>query len=580
MFALSPAKVTSPAWRSSKPKAQPVHQPGGSHRQEETAAAKQAELAFRPPAQQAPFDFSKIPPFPTDRPRMQGGSMGPAGSLQRKLTVGQVDDPLEHEADRIADQVVGTAADGLAASRATTTQIGQKKTPDGARAPLGEAPALVHDVLRSPGHLLDAATRAFFEPRFGRDFSEVRVHSDARAGESANHINGLAYTVGNNIVFGPSRFAPGTGGGRRLLAHELAHVVQQGHAAAVDRGGVRLTEARAAPALQRDTPSGQQAQPNIPAGATKQGGQLSVTKGYDPVNASRAEVVRALTDYLNKELALQGGRQLAVTDRVRLAVLKLFQDNPIGYGRFDILLSKSGLPGSPADFAALVGAELPDFIPRKQMLHLNAPPVKAPAPTSTTGEVKQTLKDKLGELGKPPKEVGDPNRPVEAPSNEPTIGSSPGQHTLQTPSRSFGGAPRPSPNPDLPQAPLASDQEAVNMIVQALPDDALVPVAAKGTPQAAEFASAKLLAQSIANQLAEAEAKKRGTVEVTIGQNYRQVEDLAEIFDKTENIVRQIAAALPGGVKDVNKVVISPGRAGRSDRYPPQRVVMLHSGTD
>jgi hypothetical protein len=512
--------------------------------------------------------------------------MGPPGYLQPKLTVGQVDDPLEQEADRIADQVVGMAADGLAVSRAPAMQIGRKyaacdgeqelqeKTADGARDRLGEAPALVHDVLRSPGHALDAATRAFFEPRFGRDFSSVRVHSDARAAESANHINGLAYTVGNNIVLGPSRFAPEMAGGRRLLAHELAHVVQQGHAAAVGRGGVRLTAGRATPAVQR------QAQPNIPAGATKRGGPLSVTKRYDPVSASRDEVVQALTDYLNKELALQGGRQLAVTDRVRLAVLKLFQGNPIGYGRFDILLSKGGLPGSPADFAAVVGAELPDFIPRKQMLHLNAPPVKAPASTSITGEVKETLKEKLGELGKPQKEAGDPDRPVEAPSNAPTIGSSPGQHDIQSPSRSFGGAPRPSPNPNLPQAPLASSQAAVDKIVRALPEDALVPAAAKGTPQAAEFASAKLLAQRIADQLAEAEAKKRDTVEVTIGQNYRHAEDLAEIFDKAENIVRQIAAVLPGGVKDVQKVVISPGRAGRGDRYPPQRVVMLHRGTD
>jgi hypothetical protein len=399
--------------------------------------------------------------------------MGPPGYLQPKLAVGQVDDPLEQEADRIADQVVGMAADGLAVSRAPAMQIArkyaacdreqelQKKTADAARDRLGEAPALVHDVLRLPGHPLDAATRAFFEPRFGRDFSGVRVHSDARAAESANHINGLAYTVGNNIVLGPSRFAPETAGGSRLLAHELAHVVQQGHAAAVGRGGVRLTAGRATPAVQRDTPSGQQAQPNIPAGATKQGGPLSVTKRYDPVHASRDEVVQALTDYLNKELALQGGRQLAVTDRVRLAVLKLFQGNPIGYGRFDILLSKGGLPGSPADFAALVGAELPDFIPRKQILHLNAPPVKAPASTSITGEVKETLKEKLGELGKPQKEAGDPDRPVEAPSNAPTIGSSPGQHAIQSPSRSFGGAPRPSPKPDLPQEPLASSQAAV-----------------------------------------------------------------------------------------------------------------------
>jgi hypothetical protein len=115
-------------------------------------------------------------------------------------------------------------------------------------------------------------------------------------------------------------------------------------------------------------------------------------------------------------------------------------------------------------------------------------------------------------------------------------------------------------------------------IVQALDDDSLVPASAKNTPQAAEFSGARLLAQTIANQLAGAQAKKQYTVEVTIGIGYRHVEDLGQIFDRIENIVRQIAAVLPGGVRDVNEVIISPARAGKSDKYPARRVVKLHGG--
>jgi hypothetical protein len=89
------------------------------------------------------------------------------------------------------------------------------------------APSIVHEVLRSPGETLDPNTRAFFESRFRHDFSGVRIHSDARAGESARAVNALAYTVGRDIAFAPGRFAPATTGGRRLLAHELAHTVQQ-----------------------------------------------------------------------------------------------------------------------------------------------------------------------------------------------------------------------------------------------------------------------------------------------------------------------------------------------------------------
>jgi Domain of unknown function (DUF4157) len=92
---------------------------------------------------------------------------------------------------------------------------------------VNEAPSIVHEVLRSPGQSLDADTRAFFEPRFGHDFSQIRVHTDSRAAESARSVNALAYTVGRDIAFGAGRYAPGESEGRRLLAHELTHTIQQ-----------------------------------------------------------------------------------------------------------------------------------------------------------------------------------------------------------------------------------------------------------------------------------------------------------------------------------------------------------------
>jgi hypothetical protein len=88
-------------------------------------------------------------------------------------------------------------------------------------------PPIVHKVLRSPGQPLDVASRAFFEPRFGHDFSQVRVHTDVEAAESARAVNAVAYTVGRDVVFGHGKFAPYSEAGQRLLAHELAHAVQQ-----------------------------------------------------------------------------------------------------------------------------------------------------------------------------------------------------------------------------------------------------------------------------------------------------------------------------------------------------------------
>ena len=91
-----------------------------------------------------------------------------------------------------------------------------------------QAPPAVHDALRSSGKPLDPAVRREMEPRFGQSFAGVRVHTDAKAAESARSIGAQAYTVGMQLVFGAARYQPESQGGKRLLAHELAHVVQQG----------------------------------------------------------------------------------------------------------------------------------------------------------------------------------------------------------------------------------------------------------------------------------------------------------------------------------------------------------------
>lgn len=92
---------------------------------------------------------------------------------------------------------------------------------------LEEVPPIVDEVLAGGGQPLEPSARSFFEARLGYDLGRVRVHHDARAAESAQAVNALAYTVGNHVVFGRGGFAPSTSAGRHLLAHELAHVIQQ-----------------------------------------------------------------------------------------------------------------------------------------------------------------------------------------------------------------------------------------------------------------------------------------------------------------------------------------------------------------
>jgi hypothetical protein len=102
----------------------------------------------------------------------------------------------------------------------------QRQAGAGGRTPV--VPPIVHDVLGSAGRPLATADRAFMESRLGHDFSRVRVHTDAQAARSARAVDALAYTVGSHVVFDEGRYAPGSPDGRRLLAHELAHVIQQG----------------------------------------------------------------------------------------------------------------------------------------------------------------------------------------------------------------------------------------------------------------------------------------------------------------------------------------------------------------
>jgi len=216
----------------------PGQEPAERHEQEAAPENMTAREAPRGPS----WDFSKIPVFSPDQANSHQAQFSLSaprlpGVIQPKLVVGQVNDPLEHEADRVADQVMRMPADSPAMSSAPP-QISrmcaaceeedslQRKSV----APVKggqEAPSLVHEVLRSPGQPLDVTSRAYFEPRFGRDFSRVRVHADSAAGNATRAVHARAYTVGDHVVFGSGEYTPATVEGKQLLAHELVHVVQQ-----------------------------------------------------------------------------------------------------------------------------------------------------------------------------------------------------------------------------------------------------------------------------------------------------------------------------------------------------------------
>lgn len=158
--------------------------------------------------------------------------------FQPKLTVGPVDDPYEREADAVADKIMRSSDDKVSSSDIQPIVIQRKcaacddddklqRQDDGKGDDQQEAPTIVGDALGDSGNPLDDKSRSFMEKRFGYDFSSVRIHTDSVATKSAQSINALAYTNKNNIVFNEGQYSPGTESGKKLLAHELTHVVQQ-----------------------------------------------------------------------------------------------------------------------------------------------------------------------------------------------------------------------------------------------------------------------------------------------------------------------------------------------------------------
>lgn len=216
--------------------------------------------------------------------------------LQTKLAVSQPGDEFEQEADRVVEQVMRMPdAELNRQHRDIGTPLIQRRATSGDTGVM-EAPPIVHNVLNSPGQPLDAATRAFFEPRFGHDFSQVRVHTDSMAAQSARDVNALAYTVSHDIVFRQGQFASETQAGQRLLAHELTHVVQQGAAPA--HPPAEAPDAITRPVVPLHTDAAPQLSRQPAPGSSSQAAASSPTAGLAPstISSCRIEFRQGTTD--------------------------------------------------------------------------------------------------------------------------------------------------------------------------------------------------------------------------------------------------------------------------------------------
>jgi hypothetical protein len=269
-------------------------------------------------------DFSRIPiPGPT------------AVAIQTKLTINEPGNEYEQEADRISElvmQVPERKPQGACACGGACPKCQAKRADQGSK-PLqtkrvsssdpGQtaAPTIIQEVLRSSGQPLEAATRAFMEPRFGHDFSQVRIHADAAAAESAWAVDAPAYAAGRHIVFGAGRYAPHTVAGRHLLAHELAHVLHQDDGRVYRKGsGVKLGQPTISTDREAARRKGEELRKVIESGKWDAKADQQLAHWLDFFEGE------ALTDFINYvspgsgENSLFGGETTYLPDRDRVAV--------------------------------------------------------------------------------------------------------------------------------------------------------------------------------------------------------------------------------------------------------------------
>lgn len=259
-------------------------------------------------------------------------SRPPPTAIQAKARVGPVDDPLEREADRVADAVIGdapsgpitTAASGIAQRKCSACEEDEKSIQrkcghcEAEDQIQRQAADQAVSALRSGGTPLSAAQRAYFEPRLSQDLSAVRLHTDTAAASAADGINARAYTLGPDIAFASREYSPGTAHGDHLLAHELAHVVQQ----TGDNGSSPVQRAPQEPVIRRDpaAPDADSAPQIEPAPiAAEPEGEESTEESDDSTD------VTLVNDRVQKILVSCADSRMAIQTRRATYMYRLYQ---------------------------------------------------------------------------------------------------------------------------------------------------------------------------------------------------------------------------------------------------------------
>jgi hypothetical protein len=379
------------------------------------------------------------------------------------------------------------------------------------------------------------------------------VVDDADSRAAARVLDAVAFTAGSTIYLGERAPPLSSPAGESLLAHELAHVMQQRAAAEVRVDAVSGPDdahERVANSASQNAVRGESGSPttvgSVPA-VQRQPDDMSATKR---AGLSRAQAQQVLEQYFQRTLEAQGGTSVRMTADVKNTIRRIFLNDVGGVLRIDGFLSRTVFPGSPTELAAAVAPYLPDPIDPSRLAHLGIP-AATPSKTERVADVvKKTAPSE------PPPEMQEQKwrfdqNAKDLRRDEGTIGPySVDLLRLYNVGKQL---------PDALKTPAAPKAEGktypeVEAAIAKISTTELIPAAVKGTAKGNEFADAQVMARDLARQLDEAQQRRAESVALRLGANYDTVKDRAEIIQAIVRIVMLIRDALPHHAAAVRSV--------------------------
>ena len=423
------------------------------------------------------------------------------------------------------------------------------------------------------GRSLEPSTLAEMEQRFGEDFAGVRIHEAPRA---AAALKSRAFVQGEAIYLGADAPSLEASEGKSLVAHELAHVVQQRQAVSVDKQGVSQPDDRFEQAADR---AAQQAMQGESVTATVAGTPPGIQCDGElrPNRVSREQIQTELTAFLDRALQGQGGKDtVRITPEVQSVIERILLEAGLSPVAINLLLNDVLLPKKPATLAAAIAKKLPSAMDRKVLERLEqasgAPATPGLVDRATDLVEKSTAAKPT--FSKHPSEV--PRAAEQAQQNaertnemieknrDPAAPKPPPERRVETPlidvtqlGRIFRGAPAVLKPPSTPAPDLSSRDDAnLEQAIQKISPDALIPAKLRGTKLAESLSNAQDVARELARLMDAAHRKKQSTVELRLSEGYRQVEDKGDAYDAMAQIVTAVRNALSHRASNVETVKV------------------------